>query len=489
MRDVRVWPPVTGISPSSSTTAPNDRADVLDALIGALGHDAVLTDADRCAPHETDWTGVFHGRASAVVRPASVEQVGEVIAICRAARVGVVPQGGNTGLVGAGVPRGGEVVVDLRRFDAIDDVDVTARQVTAGAGVRLADLQRAVAAHGLRYAIDFAARDSATVGGSIATNAGGINFLRFGGTRQQLVGVEAALGSGLVVRRLAGLEKDNTGYDLAGLLCGSEGTLGVVTRARVRLVPLARHRVTALVGVDSVAAAVTTLASVRADVAELEAAELMLDGGIELVRQAFDWPPPLGQRWPAYVLFEAAADHDPTEALATSLARCAGVGEVAVAGADDAAARRALLWRHREHHTLALRSLGPVVKLDVTVPLGVLAAFVDRLGATVHAVDPAIHLCVFGHLGDGNLHVNLTGHRADDPHAVHDLERAVLTSVVAHGGCISAEHGIGVLKAGWLDIDRPADEIAAMRAVKAALDPDGVMNPGVLFPPITEEHR
>ncbi len=462
---------------------------MLHALVDALGADAVLADADRCAPYETDWTGAFTGRALAVVRPATREQVGAVVDICRTTRVGLVPQGGNTGLVGAAVPRDGEVVVDLRRFDTIDDVDVTARQVTVGAGVRLAELQRAVEVHGLRYAVDFAARDSATVGGSIATNAGGINFLRFGGTREQVVGVEAVLGSGLVMRRLAGIEKDNTGYDLAGLLCGSEGTLGIVTRARLRLVPLPTHRVTALVGVDSVAAATATLTAVRAAVAELEAAELMLADGIDLVGRAFGWPPPLERAWPAYLLLEAAADHDPTDALAGALGRCAGVGEVAVAGADDGAARRTLLWRHREHHTLALRGLGPVVKLDVTVPLGVLAAFVDGLDATVHDVDPDVALCVFGHLGDGNLHVNLTGHRADDPHAAHDLERAVLTSVVAHGGCISAEHGIGRLKAAWLDLDRSRDEIAAMRAVKAALDPDGVMSPGVLFPLTIEEHR
>ena len=478
---------MTDTSATSPTAPAAEPSEVVAALVGALGDDAVLVDADRRTPYETDWTGAFHGRALAVVRPSTVEQVAAVVAVCRAAHLGLVPQGGNTGLVGGGVPRNGDVVLDLRRFDTIEAVDVTARQVTVGAGVRLADLQRAAGVHGLRYAIDFAARDTATVGGSIATNAGGINFLRFGGTRQQVVGVEAVLGSGLVVRRLAGIEKDNTGYDLAGLLCGSEGTLGIVTRARLRLVPLARHRVTALVGVDSVDAAVAALAAVRAEVAELEAAELMLGPGVDLVGRSFDWPSPLEQQWPAYVLFEAAADHDPSDALARAIDRCSEVGEVAVAGADDAAARRALLWRHREHHSLALRNLGPVVKLDVTVPLAVLAEFVDSLDATLRTVDPAVKLSVFGHLGDGNLHVNLTGHRADDPHAVHDLERAVLGAVVAHGGCISAEHGIGRLKAPWLGLDRSADEIAAMRAVKAALDPDGVMNPGVLFPSTNEE--
>ena len=455
--------------------------DLLRALENAVGTERVITDPAARAAYETDWTGRFHGAATAVVRPGTVAEVAAVVEACRRHGAGLVPQGGNTGLVGASVPRGGEVVLDLRRFDTIEPVDVAARQVTVGAGVRLADLQRAAAASGLRYAVDFGARDTATIGGSIATNAGGINLLRFGGTREQVVGIEAVLGTGAVVSRLGGLLKDNTGYHLPGLLCGSEGTLGVITRARLRLVPRHAERVTALVGMGSIDAAVAAVVAVRDRVASLEAAEIVLAEGVDLVCRSFEWPAPLERSWPAYLLFEAAADHDPADELAAALAHVAGVGDVAVATMADGAARRDALWRYREHHTVALRGFGPTVKLDVTVPLGAISPFMTDLPAAVRAVDPAARTWLFGHVADGNLHVNITGHRADDAAQVHALEGAVLERVVALGGCISAEHGIGVLKAPWLHLDRSPDEIATMRAIKHALDPDGVLNPGVLF--------
>ena len=455
--------------------------DLLRALENAVGTERVITDPAARAAHETDWTGRFHGAAVAVVRPGTVAEVAAVIAVCRAHRVGLIAQGGNTGLVGASVPRHGELVLDLRRFDTIEPVDVAARQVTVGAGVRLADLQRAATAAGLRYAVDFGARDTATVGGSIATNAGGINLLRFGGTREQVVGIEAVLGTGAVVSRLGGLLKDNTGYHLPGLLCGSEGTLGVITRARLRLVPQHAERVTALVGLGSIDEAVAAVVAVRDRVASLEAAEIVLADGVDLVCHSFDWPAPFARPWPAYLLFEAADDDDPADELAAALAGISGLGDVAVATMADGSARRDALWRYREHHTLALRGLGPTVKLDVTVPLHAIGTFMTDLPEAVRAVDLAAHTWLFGHVADGNLHVNITGYRADDAAHVLTLEGVVLEHVVALGGCISAEHGIGVLKARWLHLDRSPDEIATMRAIKHALDPDGVLNPGVLF--------
>jgi FAD/FMN-containing dehydrogenase len=455
--------------------------DLLRALDNAVGAEWVVTDPAVRAVHETDWTGRFHGSAAAVVRPGTLAEVAAVVEVCRRHGAGLVPQGGNTGLVGASVPRHGEVVLDLRRFDTIEPVDTAARQVTVGAGVRLADLQRAAAAAGLRYAVDFGARDTATVGGSIATNAGGINLLRFGGTREQVVGLEAVLGTGVVVSRLGGLLKDNTGYHLPGLLCGSEGTLGVITRARLRLVPRHAERVTALVGMGGVDDAVAAVVAVRDRVASLEAAEIVLADGVDMVCRSFDWSAPFERSWPAYLVFEAAADHDPADQLAAALADVVGLGDVAVATMADGIARREALWRYREHHTLALRGLGPTVKLDVTVPLTAISTFITHLPAAVRAIDPAAHTWLFGHVADGNLHVNITGHRADDTAQVHALEGAALERVVALGGCISAEHGIGVLKAPWLHLDRSADEIATMRAIKRALDPDGVMNPGVLL--------
>ena len=458
-----------------------DRAELVSALCAAVGRDHVLDDPELAATYFTDWTGRFHGRGAAVVCPGTVEEVAAVVAVCRRYAVGLVPQGGNTGLVGGSVPRDGDVVVHLGRFDTIEPVDRMGRQVTVGAGVRLADLQRAAARQGLRYAVDFGARDTATVGGSIATNAGGINFVRFGGTRQQLMGVEAVLGTGQVVRRLGGLGKDNTGFDLTGLLCGSEGTLGIVTRARLRLVPLHVQRVTALIGVAGVSDAVQLTVALRDQLESLEAAEVMLADGVGLVCTAFDLAAPLPTAWPAYLLVEAAADTDPSDALAAILHTARGVGDIAVAAPGDGAVRRDALWRYREGHTLALRTAGPTIKLDVTVPLPALAEFMATLPAAVAAHTPGVRTWLFGHVGDGNLHVNLTGHRSDDAAEVHDLEHLVLSTVVAAGGCISAEHGIGTMKAPWLGLDRSADEIAAMRAIKHALDPDNVMNPGVIF--------
>jgi FAD/FMN-containing dehydrogenase len=448
---------------------------LVDELVAIVGSSHVLTaDADR-AGYERDWTGRFAGRAAAVVRPADVAEVAEVLDVCRRQGVPLVAQGGNTGLVGGGVPRHGEVLLSLRRLDRIEPVDTVARQVTAGAGATLAAVQAAAGAAGLRYAVDLAARDSATIGGTIATNAGGLNVLRHGGTREQLLGVEAVLGTGHVVRHLGGLEKDNTGYHLPSLLCGSEGTLGIVTAARLRLVARHEHRVVALVGFADVDAAVAAVAAWRDSLDALEAAELFLDAGLRLVCDAFDLAPPFTQAWPVYVLVEVAGHRDHTDELAAAVARTAA-GDVAVA---TDAARQQALWRYREDHTLAVNTLGPPHKLDVTVPHAALADFLAELPARVAAVRPEARTWLFGHVGDGNIHVNVTGVDPGD----EAVDEAVLTHVAELGGSISAEHGIGTAKVRWLHLNRTPDELAAMRAVKRALDPDGVLNPHVLLPP------
>ncbi len=449
-------------------------ASALAELVDAVGPRNVLTaDHDRAA-YERDWTGRFKGRTPAVVRPADTEEVAAVMEVCRRHGAALVPQGGNTGLVGGGVPMAGEVVLNLRRLATVEPVDVVARQVTVGAGASVSSVQAVAAAAGLRYAVDFAARDSATVGGTVATNAGGMRVLRHGGTREQVMGVEAVLGSGQRVRRLQGLVKDNTGYHLGSLLCGSEGTLGVVTAARLRLVTAHPHRVVALVAFADVATAVEAVASWRSALDTLEAAELFLDGGLALVCDAFGLAPPFVDRWAAYVLVEAAGHHDPTDGLAAAVATT-DAGDVAVA---TDASRRSALWRYREDHTLAINTLGPPHKFDVTVPLGVLAAFVDEVPHRVAARVSGARTWLFGHVGDGNVHVNVTGVAPDDER----VDEVVLTAVAELGGSISAEHGIGTAKARWLHLSRSDDEIAAMRALKRALDPDGVLNPNALLP-------
>ncbi|MEZ5142459.1 MAG: FAD-binding oxidoreductase [Acidimicrobiales bacterium] len=458
--------------PSTDALDPAARRDLLDAV----GPQGLISDADERSSYETDWTGRFRGRTPAVVRPADTDEVAAVTEVARRHSLALVPQGGNTGLVGGSVPLAGELVVSLRRLDRVDDVDTLARQVTAGAGATLGAVRRAAHAAGLRYAVDLAARDSATIGGTVATNAGGINLIRYGGTRQQVVGIEAVLGSGARIDHLGGLLKDNTGYDLAGLLCGSEGTLGLITRLRLRLVPQPEHTVVALVGFGSIDDAVAAVATWHGAVEDLESAELVLDGGLRLVMDTYDLPSPLPRSWPAYVLVEVAGPTDPTDSLAAAVDAATGVGDVAVATDEG---RRAELWRYREDHTLAINALGPPHKLDVTLPAAALAGFCDGIGRQVAEVDPAARTWLFGHVGDGNIHVNITGVAPDDER----VDEAVLRRVAELGGSISAEHGIGTAKRRFLPLVHTADEIAAMRAIKAALDPAGICNPNALLPP------
>lgn len=444
-------------------------------LVEIVGAAHVLVDPVDRAGYERDWTGRFVGATPAVVRPANRAEVAAVIELCRRHGLALVPQGGNTGLVGGSVPLDGELVVSLRRLDTVGPVDVVANQLTAGAGATIAAVHDAARASGLRYAVDFAARDTATVGGSVATNAGGVHVLRFGGTREQLLGVEAVTGAGAHLRQLGGLVKDNTGYHLSSLLCGSEGTLGVVTAARLRLVPRHHDRLVALVAFGDVAAAVSAVARWRATIEGLEAAEVMVDAGMALVCGTFALRPPFDRAWPVYVLIEVAAPTDPTAAVAHAVADVEGVGDAAVA---TDAGHRAALWRYREDHTSAINTLGPPHKLDVTVPLGALAAFLGEVPREVAAVFPGARTWLFGHVGDGNIHVNVTGPGPDDER----VDEVILTSVAAVGGSISAEHGIGTAKTRWIHLTRSPDELATMAAVKRALDPDAILNPHAVLP-------
>jgi len=434
----------------------------------------VITDPEVAAPHATDWTGRFTGDPPAVLRPGNVDEVAAVVDIARHHHVALVAQGGNTGLVGGATPVDGEVVVDLRRLDAITDVDPIGGQLTAGAGASIAAVQAAAGAAGWAYGVDLAARDTATVGGSVATDAGGLRFVRHGSTRRQLLGVEAVLGNGSVIRHLPLVAKDNTGYDLAALLCGSEGTLGLITAARLLLVATPGPIATALVGFATTTDAVVAASALRRALPGLEAVELMLAAGIELVRQTTGLAAPLAGDAPVVLLVEASAADAPEALLADAVGGLTGVLDAAVAVDGP---RRAQLWRYREDHTTAINGLGPPHKFDVTLPAGELAAFIDSVPALVAAEAPAAHTWLFGHAADGNIHVNVTGLPAADER-VADL---VLSRVAALGGSISAEHGIGRAKRRWLHLAQAPADLAAMRAVKAALDPAGICNPAVLL--------
>ncbi len=443
-----------------------------------VGPSHVLVDPALRAGFEVDWTGRWRGDARAVVRPGDVDEVAAVVEVCRATRVGLVTQGGNTGLVGGATPRAGMIVLSTVRLAALRPVDEAAAEVVAGSGVTLASLQRHVAGAGLAFGVDFAARDSATIGGMVATNAGGIHVLRYGGMREQLTGIEAVLGDGTVVRRLDAPRKDNTGYHLPSLLAGSEGTLGVVTAARLRLVPRLDHRVVAVLAVDGAAVAMRVAAWLRLALPTLTAAELFFEDGLDLVVRHLGGRAPFAAPQPAYLLVEVADIADPEPALIDALARLGDAGGDildAVVAADTA--DRDGLWLLREGHGDALGREGIPHKLDVSLPGARIGAFIDRVGGRVTGVVPSARTIVFGHVLDGNLHVNVLGAGpADD--AVDD---AILALTLELGGSISAEHGIGVAKVAWLARDRSPGDLAAMRAIKAALDPDGILNPGVLL--------
>ena len=453
----------------------------MTALAAVVGPSQVLTDPDLTASYERDWTGRFAGRAAAVVRPGSTAEVAAVLALLHAAGRPVVPQGGNTGLVGGSVPLQGEVVLSLRRLAGIDAVDGAAGQVTAGAGASLAAVDAEAAGAGLAFGVDLAARDSATVGGMVATNAGGLRMLRYGGMRAQTAGVEAVLADGRVVSHLGGLAKDNTGYDLAGLLAGSEGTLAVITRLRLRLVPRLEHRTAALLAFAAAEPAVEAMVALRRRLpGTLEAVELFLAGGVGLVCRHLGLAPPFGRLDPVYLLVEVAGAHDPTDELAEAVLG-GGIGDLALDTAvESEAAGRARLWRYREAHTEAINAAGVPVKLDVTLPVGELAGFLAAACTAVDRSVPGARCVLFGHAGDGNVHVNVLG--AEEPARAAAVEDAVLRLVARLGGSISAEHGIGTAKRRWLHLNRSPVEIDTFRAIKRALDPAGILNPHVLLP-------
>lgn len=442
---------------------------LMEALVGAAGADHVLT-GDAAAGFTVDWTRRFGGSALAVVRPGSTAEVSAVMRACARAGVPVVPQGGNTGLVGGGVPaaHGPEpVILSTVRLHALGGVDDLAGQCTVGAGATLAQVQRHAVASGWMYGVDLAARDTATIGGTVATNAGGIRVIAHGMTRSQVVGIEAVLADGTVIAHLAGLAKDNTGYDLASLLVGSEGTLAVITAVRLQFVRPSGPSTLALVGVDSYEQALRLMAEARSR-GRVLAAECVDATGMELVCSMANLPYPCAVEHPLVVLLEVEDGGD-----GSGLPLDDDADAVVAMDANS----RARLWEYRERQSEAFSCLGVVHKLDVSIPLPRLPAFAAAVPTVLAGQEGVTTVGIFGHLGDGNLHVEIAGPAPDDMR----VDRAVLELVAEHAGSISAEHGIGRVKASDLPLSRTAEEIAIMRAMKAAWDPAGLMNPGVLL--------
>jgi FAD/FMN-containing dehydrogenase len=444
-------------------------AAVLEELAGRLPEGVLTTDPDLLAGHQVDLTGRFAGTAAALARPRDRGQVEAIVAACNAHGLSLVPQGGNTGMVGGAVPRDGELVLSLARLDALGEVDVAAGQIVAGAGVSLERVQEAARAAGFEFPLDFGARASATVGGAIATDAGGSLALAHGTMRRRVVGLEAVLADGTVVERMGGLLKDNAGYDLPALLIGSEGTLGVVTAARLALEPAKPLRVAALFGVASPAAGLELLAAIRR-VPGLEAADFLDSACMRLVGEQRQVANPLGEEHPLYVLAQWAGDRDPLDQVAAAVAGLSPEPPVAVA---DGAADRERLWNCRELINESIRERGVPHKLDVAVPLAALPEFDLRVRELIGAVAGA-SLYLYGHLGDGNVHVNVLGPDPED----ESVDAVVLRLVAELGGTISAEHGVGLAKTKYLSLCRSEAEIEAMRRLKRALDPSAILAPG-----------
>jgi FAD/FMN-containing dehydrogenase len=477
--------------PNSNTDA--EALRLRDSLRTTIGPGVLLETATDAEAFLRDHRGLFHGRALAVALPRSVDEVSKLLAWSNAARVGVVPQGGNTGYCGGATPddSGLQLVIGLRRLNRIREVDAANFSITVEAGCTLGAVQRAAAEAQRFFPLQLGSADSCQIGGNLATNAGGLNVLRFGMARALTLGIEVVLADGQVFQHLRALPKDNSGYDLTSLLIGSEGTLGVITAATLKLWPRLRATATALVAVPSVAAAVALLGVLRELAGErVNSYELLPRTALELaLRHVEGVTDPLGAVHAWYVLCElsSSAEESLDGVLEQALSRAATEGLAVDAVICSNERQRANLWKMRESIPEAQRRAGPSLKHDVAVPVGRLADFVAQAAAWVGAAVPDGTLVAYGHAGDGNLHFNIS-FPSDAPGASvsarePEIRRAIHDIVAAHGGTFSAEHGIGQLKVKELQRYTGEVELSMMRTIKRALDPYGIMNPGKLLVP------
>ncbi len=468
-----------------------DDAALVRGLAEIVGESRVLTaEADK-APHLREWRDLFRGEARAVVKPGSTAELAACVRFCVAHRVPMVPQGGNTGLVGGQIPMAGTgaVIISTTRLAAIREVDPVSDTMTVEAGVTLAAAQAAAEARGRLFPLSLASEGSCTIGGNIATNAGGTAVLAYGNTRDLVLGVEAVLPDGEVWNGLSRLRKDNTGFDLRGLLVGSEGTLGIVTAAVLKLFPLPAARATAFCGVPSPEAALALLARFRAGSGgTLTTFELMPRFGIDVVlRHAPGTRDPLGEPHPWYILAEVSGSDDAAlEAAVSALLEAAlEAGECEDAAIAGSLEQRSDFWRLREAMSEVQRLEGGSIKHDVSVPVASVPRFIAAASAAVTEQVPGCRPLPFGHLGDGNIHFNVSqpvGMDKDAFLALWDEMNAVVHGIVASmDGSISAEHGIGRLKRHLMHEVKDPAALGAMRAIKAALDPHGLMNPGAVL--------
>src|ERR1700742_1787309 len=450
-----------------------------------VGEKYVVTDPADIAPYTTEERDLFHGRSPLVLRPGATAEVADICKLANENRIALVPQGGNTGLVGGQTPHHGEVVISMRRMDRIREVDTASNTMTCEAGAILQNAQQRAADADRLFPLSLGAEGSCTIGGNLSTNASGTAALAYGVAREMALGLEVVLADGRILNDLSKLKKDNTGYDLRNLFIGAEGTLGIITAATLKLFPKPRAVETAFVGLQSPGQALKLLAISQNEAAgSLTSFELLSDIAVDFsVRHGIDIRDPLGTKYPWYVLMELSSSRDDARsALEAILARGMedGIVDDAVIAAN--LSQRQSFWKLRDEMSAAQKPEGGSIKHDISVPVAAVPDFIAEADAAVVKLIPGSRPVSFGHLGDGNIHYNVSqpvgGKASDFLDRWHEVNKVVFDIVLRMGGSISAEHGIGVLKRDELPDVKDKVAIELIRGIKALLDPQGIMNPG-----------
>jgi FAD/FMN-containing dehydrogenase len=465
--------------------APPLSPELIARFRGIVGDKYAVTDAADIAPYVTEERGLFHGRSPLVLRPGSTAEISAICKLASEHRIALVPQGGNTGLVGGQTPHHGEVVVSTRRMDKIRDIDTASNTMTCESGVVLQIAQQKASEADRLFPLSLGAEGSCTIGGNLSTNAGGTAALAYGVAREMALGLEVVLADGRILNGLSKLKKDNTGYDLRNLFIGAEGTLGIITAATLRLFPKPRAVETAFVGLQSPAQALKLLAISQKEAAgSLTSFELLADIAVDFsVRHGIDIRDPLSSKHPWYVLMELSSSREDARAALESILTQGmedGIVDDAVIAAN--LSQRSAFWKLRDEMSAAQKPEGGSIKHDISVPVAAVPDFIAEANAAVVKLIPGARPVPFGHLGDGNIHYNVSqpigGNAADFLGQWHAVNAVVFEIVLRMGGSISAEHGIGVLKRDELPDVKDKVAIELMRGIKAMLDPQGIMNPG-----------
>jgi FAD/FMN-containing dehydrogenase len=465
-------------------------AAALKRIREILGPQGIIDDPVRMEGYLSSWRNGWTGKSPFIALPASTEQISAIVTVCHQNKIPVVPQGGNTGLVGGSIPsaEGNQLLINLSRLNKIREIDAVGSTITAEVGVILQTLQETAAKAGFLFPLSMASQGSAQVGGAISTNAGGTAVLRYGNMRNLVLGIEAVLPDGQILSHLAKLLKDNAGYNVGQYFIGSEGTLGIVTAAVLKLFPEIRQSLTAIAAIDSAETALGLLADYRREASEfLSAFEIMSCDALKLVMKHIP-----GARFPGrddtpfYLLIELSASSASAplrDMFENTAAKAMERGRILDAVVASSAAQAKQFWHLREHISEAMRKEGPGIHFDISLPLVQLASFVREMGPKIKTLVPGITLAPFGHIGDGNLHYNMCfTHAPDNFDALKKkIRELVYGDVTQRGGSISAEHGIGIERKTELALYKSRAEIDAMKAIKRALDPSNLMNPGKIF--------